>query len=144
MIREFYSPQEIRFSESHILWLLDNVKYLNEGMWPPCPWYTESTSRNVGNAHYTVIMEIRGELFLRIELCGEDGGMMLDYFAYNKQHDQIAREHATNEYDVSKRIGRCLRYCMGWRRKKRSYREWYGERKTGYYSKVKQVSLDPA
>jgi hypothetical protein len=139
LIKEFYLPREIRFTKSQVCWILNNYSDFKLGIWPAQTYvsgYTDPGMRSTkvsGNAKFTVAADVYSEVDVRIKACGVDGGMTEDYFWVGRDYQTIALQHGLATMEVINRIGRCLRYCSGWKRKRRGYKEFYSHKEQGYY-----------
>ena len=67
---------------------------------------------------------IAAELDARLQKCGEDGNMAIDYYANKLTPTQLSVKYRCTVEQASRRIERCLGYITGEKRKDISYDEW--------------------
>lgn len=116
----YWELREIHFTQSQIKWLLPVLKELKEGIYPKQPvGYAgcEVRMRSAGAARFTRPVEIAAELEVRMQLCSIDGLLTLNYFTYGMAIIELMHYVNQDEVEVWNRIGRCLRFCSGSKRK---------------------------
>lgn len=124
MADSYYSPHRIRYSRAEILWIIEFVLPLEAGEWPPEPiedsGYIDSpgTRRN-SKAPYETACLITGEVWVRLEMAGEDGGTLV--------HEV---QHGLRYYEsLCPAAQTALNYISGWRRRRMGYKSWVRQRK---------------
>lgn len=127
----WYEMWEIRFNQAHVKFLFPALNQLRIGKYPPRPegyGCQEVMTRTAGNAAFTKPVELAGELDFRIKQCGFDGFLTLGYYVYEIPIIEMMTQCDQSEGEIWNRIGRCIRFCAGWKRKKVSYREFVNHR----------------
>jgi len=80
MSKDFYSPGEILFKRDEILWILQHIELIEQGIWPPdfkTTGYTGGKrNRRFGRAYFEIPLTIGAEVKRRIEAAGEDGKLL--------------------------------------------------------------------
>ncbi len=131
-IRYWYEPREIRFTREQVKWLLPYLLILRDGHYPKQPeGYNncEVFVKNKGNAAFTRPVELAAELDARLQVCLIDGLITEAYYCHELPIIRIMYYCDQTKEEVWDRIGRCIRYCAGWRRKQQSYRDWCNHKK---------------
>jgi hypothetical protein len=120
----YWELREISFNQAQIKWLLPFLSELKAGIYPKQPvGYSgcEIRMRNAGAAGFTRPIEIAGELEIRLGACSIDGLLTLCYFTHSVAIEELTVYVNQDDNTIWNRIGRCLRYCAGSRRKKIPY-----------------------
>jgi hypothetical protein len=122
----WWEPKEIHFSLEQVKWIISILPLLREGRWQPKPHegaYGHSVSRSQGkpdHAPFESPAMIAAEMDARLKSCGADGWLVKAVFALDEDERSLGLE----SHDFRRRVGRCLSYLSGWRRKTSSYRDW--------------------
>ena len=96
-------------------WLIVHYESLHDGSWPEVR--PEEIPSHGGAFHHgpqEIPCIFAAEISARIKECGHDGLLLWGYYEYEEPPGD------------ARRINRALEYCSGWRRKRRSYRDWVG------------------
>jgi len=79
-MKDWYSPGEILFQRDEILWVLQYIELIEEGVWPPDFKHTGYTGgkrgRRFGSAYFEVPITISAEVKRRLSATGEDGKLL--------------------------------------------------------------------
>ena len=118
--RDFYSPNQIRFSRAQLLWMMQNISILRSVEWPPdckVTGYTGSKSGHNSRAPYENPAAVTAELLTRIEKCGPDGLIMELVYSdpdnYTSLIQHIANAMHLEPRTIERRINAALRYISG-------------------------------
>lgn len=143
MAELWWEPREIIFNKEQVLWLLAWLLSIREGNWPPDHRYTGYTDAlgvtktRSHRAPFEASCQVAAELDVRIRACGQDGEMLNAYYCHGLEVSRIARLVKMDEGQVSRRIGRALRYIASgpdrrWhdtpKRKAQTYQEFISHR----------------
>lgn len=123
----WWELREIRFTQKQVKFLLNHLPQLRVGKYPTRPeGYSnfEIMTRAAGNAGFTKPCELAGELESRLQQCAIDGLITEAYYCNELPIIRIMWYCGQTETEVWNRIGRCIRYCSGWKRKRLSYRDY--------------------
>lgn len=135
---DWFAPKDIVFNLEQVKWLLANLYDLICGTWPPEPkdsGYTDTIQRTRSyKAPFVKACDIAGELEARINKTGRDGHFLRTHYCDCVGVDRIAILSGLGISQVERRINSALWYCVGWRRKRISYKEFKAR---GHYRKVK-------
>ena len=108
--KEFYSHGEIRFTVKQVLWLIQHLGSLREGVWPPD--YIKVMGR--GNGPRRAPFETSGyyaaEIETRLEKCGKDGLILEAIDSWGKTTDSMASYFRMPVWSVWKRRKKALGY----------------------------------
>jgi hypothetical protein len=124
-------PGDIRFTIEQVKWLVGLLPLLREGRWPPDPGQSGHTGlpagRKTENTHapFETPALIAAELELRIIACGADGWLVKAVYGWGEDHQTLG----ISGQELSRRVGRCLKYISGWSRKKMTYQDFLNHRK---------------
>jgi len=135
--KDWYAPSEISFHRKHMLFLLKHLILLREGVYPPDPYHSGYTDEPISKkkkrirrtpsfatpALYTAEVEIR------LERAGIDGLILEAIEAWGKSPASISAHLRIPEGLVKKKRDTALRYVSGWRRKKRTYKQFVNHKK---------------
>ena len=146
MIKEkWYSYAAIRFTKSQIIFVLENIYTMREGIWPSNPkdsGYIDTTVVNrpqyTKGAGFERACEIGAEVWVRLQACraggakfnngnyrsGVDGELLEFQSTWGRSDEDLSREYGMSEVDVRARIATALRYCSGKDRRPYSYAEY--------------------
>ena len=128
----WYEMREIRFTRAQVKFLLENLPSLRLGLYPRRPSgyeVTEQHTRSAGNAKFTKPVELAAEIEVRLQMCSWDGLLVEAYYCNEMPIIRMMYYCDQSEVEVWNRIGRAIRYCSGWARKRYSYREFVNHRK---------------
>lgn len=136
----WYEMREIVFTLDQVQWLLNHMGEIWLNLYPAQPLGCEVHSKNTYNARFTQVAELRGEFLVRLEQTGYDGMLAIMHHWNGLTTTQIVPFANQDEGTITNRIGRCLTFISGSKRKRLSYRDWINQR-TGmyYYKNVKQA-----
>ena len=135
MTDEWYAPREINFSPEQVLWLISYLPLLKEGLYPPSPHasgYTDALSSRRSrrhNAYFETPCQLAGEVEVRLSRCHRDGLLVEARYLWDKDDEYLCRCFDLTERELGRCIGRAIRYISGWKRKRRSYREFISHRR---------------
>lgn len=131
--KDFYSPAEVNFSKPQVIWLIKHLSIIRTGSWPSDhkeTGYTGSKKRTINHrAYFETPVSVSAELDWRLECCGLDG-ILLEFIYSSDADDKVwlANHVALAMNDslesIEKRIGTALRFCCGYKRKNRSYKNF--------------------
>lgn len=131
--KDFYSPSEISFSKPQVVWLLKHLAIIRVGSWPSDYKETGYTGSKKGTLHHRAYFEtpvsIAAELDHRIEQAGVDG-ILLEFVCSVDPADKVQLEYHIAQAmrlelnDIDRRIETALRFCSGYHRKSRNYRQF--------------------
>ena len=80
MVEDWYSPGEILFKREEILWVLQYIELIENGIWPPdfkSTGYTGGNrGRRFGPAYFECPVMISAEVKRRLEVTGQDGKIL--------------------------------------------------------------------
>ena len=119
----WWELREIRFTRAQIPWLLTYLEILRNGAWPSAKIASRSMQQH-SDGYFVPLSLLVAEIETRLELCGSDGGIAELYYTYRKSESDIARIFNCKASEIIPRIENVIRYMAGWRRKRRTYREW--------------------
>ena len=126
----WYEPREIIFSREQMLFLIEFLPLLIEGIWPPNPQgsgYTEvpnvqrSRSRH---AYFETPCQIAAEVEWRLNRTGIEGKLLVSEIRQGLMLEELQPESRN-----------ALNYISGWRRRTQDYSGWKKQRT--YRGKVK-------
>ena len=127
MQEEYYKPGQITFRRKHIVWILEHIDIMRQGIYPPDPrrsGYVDSPGKqNNASATFEKACQLAGEVDARLNRCGIDGLMVRAYFTGAADESDLARHTHMTVYDVTKHIRSTMSYCVGYRRKGITYKE---------------------
>lgn len=110
------SPCKIKFTQDDIIWLIQMLWLLQQGVWPPDPTgYTAQPSKpRYARAKFETPILFSAEIKRRLEHCGEDGKITKDYYSENDTVYELARYHHTTVDEIERRCKSCLYQISGW------------------------------
>lgn len=131
---EWYNPSAITFrSRRQVIWLIKNLSIIGDGSWPPehreSGYSGQSKKPASHHAKYESAGMIHAELTKRLEKAGEDG-MALEFLIRLSEGDEVYIKQRIANYQhrpfehVHKGVELALRYIIGNRRKRVSYRNY--------------------
>ena len=122
----WYPPNKITFTQSQMLFLLENLDLLGAGDYPPDPYSSDEQKggKHSYRAPFVTAVELSAEITSRLVRTGVDGKLLL-------AEAKLGLDIVLLSYEAK----RALKYCAGWRRKKMSYQSWKNQNK--YRQKVK-------
>ena len=115
----WYEPREIIFSREQMLFLIEFLPLLIEGIWPPNPQgsgYTEvpnvqrSRSRH---AYFETPCQIAAEVEWRLNRTGIEGKLLVSEIRQGLMLEELQPESRN-----------ALNYISGWRRRSQKYKDW--------------------
>ena len=139
MNKAYYRPNEVTFLRDTITWLLEH-RVLQH--WPKDPTDSsldgmneiQRTRRNMENdpAWKTVQLEVS----MRLGLCGRDGALVILFYSYGAEIEDIAKASGIDQRQTSNRISNALNY-ISWgsgkkenaRTPRGTYLEWCQRKK---------------
>jgi len=137
MIKEkWYSYAAIRFTRQQVIFVLENIYTIREGIWPPNPkgsGYVDTTVVNrpqyTKGAGFEKPCEVGAEVWVRLQSCGFDGKLLESVHTWGYSHEALGKSYGLDEADVVVRVETALRYCSGWARKQVSYEAYRSHRR---------------
>jgi len=130
-INWWWSPYKISFIHNQILWLLNHIRDLRVGDWPPDPdrssSYTEAQlakHRGEYRAYIENIASIIGTVERRLLKTGMDGAMAYLAYACGLSYKEIARLFHISNNEVVNRVDSAIKYCEGKGDKKIPYQQY--------------------
>ena len=137
MIKEkWYSYAAIRFTRQQVIFVLENIYTIREGIWPPNPkgsGYVDApmgkNSQYKRGAGFEKPVEVGAEVWVRLQLCGFDGKLLESVHTWGYSCKALANAYKRDEADVVASVETALRYCSGWARKQRSYEAYRSHRR---------------
>jgi len=132
MLDNWFAPREIYFSKPQMLWLIRHLSELKEGSYPKdFSSYIDNTGKRTANrkAYYETPALFVVEIEERLESAGIDGLILELIEAWGKSTASISAHLRIPEGLVKKKRDTALSYVSGWRRKKRTYREFTSHKK---------------
>jgi len=134
--KEWYRANEIKFTRQQVIWIIENLHLLREGIYPPDPrdsGYTEAPHTRKGRASRSAPFEracdIAAEIEVRLRQTGLDGFLLEAVHCWGKDEAELAAVLGMRLETVFKRANNALRYIAGWRRKAYGYKEFVGHRR---------------
>jgi len=124
--REPYQLYEIRFTQDQVIWLLGILPLLRNGWWPESDDCQGSHSRR---AYFETPILLAREIDARLEKTETDGAMAEGRYTLLKSYESLAKQYRFQYEEVVWRIEKAIKYISGWKRKRRSYKEWKEHRK---------------
>lgn len=127
MVKDWYSPGEIKFSKPQILWLLPELIELRLGYYPnkltcyTSPEYKTYTVRVT--TYKDLAMSIAAELDYRIEHT-PDGSILLDKYTYELGSEALCKKYNLHYKVLDSYISYRLSYISGSKRKVQPYNQW--------------------
>lgn len=120
MIDIWWPPNEIFYKKEQVVWLLENLLLLREGFYPPDSRSCEVSVRR-GATPFLMAALIAAELDYRINMCGDDGQMLLAQYTYMITDAEIEfkfKHLRGMPYNRERRISSALSFCSGNKRKR--------------------------
>lgn len=133
--REWYPVKELNFNPRQMLWLIKNLPTLKEGRYPPDPIGSGYVDLHMGKraikhkAYFETPALIAAEVEARLALCGLDGLLLEATELWEISLERLAKCIGMSEWEIIKRKSNALRYISGFKRKRRTYRDYIGHRK---------------
>ncbi len=109
----WWRPRDIHYTKIQILWLIENLELLTDGVWPPeCvdTGYEGMDSTYGYHASFDDVICVSAELTSRLKSTGKDGKLLVSQTTGNQVRCQEAND--------------ALRYIVGEGRKRTPYSEW--------------------
>jgi len=122
-IKNWYSPGEIVFSVSQVIWLLTIYELGILREWPKDPFGVRS-EQLVPHAYFENPTAVWMEFMPRLVAAGRDGEMAIDFYCYQKNESRISQIYNCHFSEVSIRIERAIKYMSGKNRRRRSYHDF--------------------
>lgn len=130
-IEWWWSPYRITFTKNQILWLLNHIRDLRVGDWPPDPVrsssYTEAQlarHRKEYKAYVENIASIIGTVERRLLKTGMDGAKAYLVYCVGLSYKEVARLFGMSIKEVVSQVDSAIKYCEGRYDKKEPYGEW--------------------
>ena len=126
----WFSPREINFSKFQLVsFLLPNLPYIRDGIWPPSgktTGYTEISNKPCyrAGAAFEAIVGIAAEIDIRMALIGKLSEILELIYTLDEEPLQVARDYRMSEEDLSYHCRKMLKFMSGWRRKRETYQDW--------------------
>lgn len=126
----WFSPAQINFNRYQIeFFLLPNLIYLRQGIWPPegkTTGYIKNSNKPVyrSGTYSEKIVDIAAELDARMALIGKLSKVLELIYTLNKEPFQVARDYKITEEDLTYHCRKMLKFISGWKRKRESYQDW--------------------
>lgn len=110
--------RDCHFGRGNMVFLIENLETLKEGIWPPSPRGTGYTDVSGGSGYhssgaFTRPCEFAAECEIRLKATGKDGRWL------KKEIDE-----ESSWYGLTREAKSALNYISGWRRKREGYLEW--------------------
>lgn len=126
---EWFSCSEIRFTKRQVVWILENLPYIRDGIWPPegkTTGYTEISNKPCyrAGAAFEVIVGIAAEIDTRMALIGKLSEILELIYTLNEEPYQVAKDYMMTEEDLTYHCRKMLTFISGYRRKRESYSDW--------------------
>ena len=133
---EWYSPVSIRFTREQMIWLIENLELLEEGIFPCDPkdtGYTETPNVQTSRSH-------RARFETPAQYCAEVTARMYPKDKNGKIIDRKLHEasdvlvwevqHGLSDYELlSPQAKRALNYISGWSRRETPFSKWCYQQK---------------
>jgi len=135
-MQEHYQPRDINFSTEQVIWILEYLPMLIEGLWPSDPQGTGYTDVAMGSksrsrhAPFETPCQIAAEIEVRLKKLGTDRHLVEDRYTNMIPEEMIAQKLGVHPEEVYKRLDSALKYISRWWRKRMSYPGW---KKQGRY-----------
>lgn len=134
---EWYSPAQISFQKSEVIWLIKHLATIRTGSWPSDhkeSGYTGSKGKTNKRAPFDTPACVFAELEKRIELAGIDGILLEFYYSQEVEdqlslQDHIAQAMRLDLDTIDRRIEQALRFVSGYHRKSRNYKQFRNHQK---------------
>lgn len=113
VIKDFYSPGELRFTRQQFLWLLWNLETLQTGIWPSdASSYELYIGKKTGihRAYFETPIEYAIEVEQRLEKCGIDGLILEAIECWGKSITSMANYFRMPEWSIKQRRNNALTY----------------------------------
>ncbi len=121
---DWFFPSEIRFCRLQMLWLIEYLKLMGGGTWPPNPrgsGYVDipiNIRHGKSGAYFVTPAGIAGEVGARLKSTGVEGVLLVAEVRVGLTLDELSPE--------SRMV---LNYISGWRYRRMSYSRWKADRK---------------
>jgi hypothetical protein len=122
----WWAPQDIYFSLEQVKWLVSILPILREGRWLPKPHggltrlTASSRQKKPAYSPFESPAMIAAEMDARLKSCGADAWLVKAVFSWDEDEISLGLEKEI----LLRRIGRCLKYISGWKRKTSRYSDW--------------------
>ena len=107
----------ITFGRGDIIWILEHLETLREGVWPPSDsGYIDPKVKIQARAKAFFVepIDMVSEVLRRLELTGLDGLMVLCHHAHNHSEESLSRFFRIPVGGVKIRMEMCLDRIAGW------------------------------
>ena len=121
MAKDWFSPGEIRFQREEMIWLIEHLKELEQGKWPPDPSGSVAPEGRTGfkaEGYFVRPVQFASEVKVRLRTTGEAGEALVDEIA----------EGILDYEGFCGPAKRALNYVSGFRRRKATYGMWKSQR----------------
>ena len=125
--KDWYSPGEINYTKSQVLWLLPNLPSILLGEWPPEhkeTGYIGKSRHRKASAYFEPSVQVGAELSLRIKLCKRDGLMVMARYVWGEDEISLSNYFDLPYQSVIQCLETAIRYCCGSPRKFMPYRDY--------------------
>ena len=114
-VKPWYSPREIVYSSTQMLWLLEHLVELRQGLWPAQPGVTqgEPVGKRLApapRAHFEKAVIESSELDRRLDSCKIDGMLTELFYTHKVDEAVLAARLGKSFQEIRGRISSCLRH----------------------------------
>ena len=109
------SPRQIIYDRNDILWLLEHLVELRQGLWPPQPGVTQGEP--VGKkpapaprAHFEKAVIESAEISRRLDACKIDGLLTELFYTHKVDEAVLAARLGKSFQEITSRIAACLHH----------------------------------
>lgn len=127
----WYSPYKIRYRRLEVIWILNHIRQLRIGDWPPDPdrssSYTDAhLAKNRGEykAYVENVVSILGMVERRLLKTGMDGAMAYLVYAGGLGYGEVGKMFHLSSEQVIERVDNAISYCEGKKDKPMSYEDY--------------------
>ena len=115
----YVPPNKVVFSRDQIIFLIENLETLREGVYPTNPdgsdyMDPQIKSQRRAKAPFENPVSLLIEITRRLELSGLDGLLVLCYHSVRMSEESLARYYNIPVHVVRIRINQCLDRIAGW------------------------------
>ncbi len=136
MLDNFWYPNQIKFSQNQVRWLLPYLKELREGLFPSNPHetgYVGSSHSHSQKAPFENICLIAAELDIRLAACFPDGILVEEHYS-GLSFVELSKKYHQSVIDIERGINNAVSYissgnCQRWHIDHKdfcTYAEWKG------------------
>jgi hypothetical protein len=127
----WWPPQAISYTKSQIIWIIENIAYIRQGVWPPeCreSGYAGKNDSHSTSADFEPIMIVLADIERRLEKCGQDGYFLELVYGAGATYEHISKCINQTPRKVEKRVQTALRYICG-KKDKANYQNYKNHKK---------------